>query len=531
MKKEFLKKICLLLSLIPFSLFYSIVNAATPNDTLVIGYNRISNNLYPGVTTALPNIWANMLLYDALVIHDANGNIYPGLAKRWESSKDGLIWTFYLRDDVKFHSGRKFTAKDVKAHFDNWKTFPTAIKIASLDRTEIVNDYTVRFILKYPNLVFLNMISQTEWSYGGIPDSEAVIKYGKDYGVIPESISGTGPFKLTKWVRGDRMEFVKNPEYRWGPAFYKNRGPAHIEKVIIRSIEEDASRSAALERREIDMDISLSEKDAPRFTKMKGINVITRPKNTAHHLGFNYKKPLWSDERIRQALLISYDQDIIINVVYNGFAKKAIGLWAETVEGHTPKSEMVKIHPPYNPQKAKQILEEAGWKVGPDGIRYKDGKPLRFTCYIYSESQANLMTVIQEQWREIGADVGIRLMEYAAWQKAVREGEHDMRYVDSTHSTADFAYWFTCAAIPYPNHMHYCDPTTDKYYEITQKTTVPSERIKAFQEMEKDFIKRAILLPMPHTMWIVGVWENIKDLELHPIHGYYKLLDTKKFPK
>ena len=97
----------------------------TPDDTLVIGYNRISNNLHPGMTTALPNIWANMLLYDALVIHDFEGKVHPSLAKRWETSKDGLTWTFYLRDDVKFHSGRKFTARDVKAHFDNWKTFPS----------------------------------------------------------------------------------------------------------------------------------------------------------------------------------------------------------------------------------------------------------------------------------------------------------------------------------------------------------------------------------------------------------------------
>jgi peptide/nickel transport system substrate-binding protein len=502
--------------------------AATPDDTLVIGYNRISKNLHPGMTTTLPDIWANMLLYDSLVISDFEGKVQPALAKRWEVSKDGLTWTFYLRDDVKFHSGRKFTSKDVKAHFDEWKNFPTGKKIAALDRTEIVDDYTVRFIMKYPTLVFLSMISQTEWSYSAIPDSEAVAKWGKDYGVVPESISGTGPYKMTKWVRGDRMEFVRNPEYKWGPAFYKNKGPAHIEKVIIRSIEEDAARSAALERHEIDMDISVSEKDAPRFAKMKGIKMIVKPKNTAHHIGFNHKKPLWSDIRLREALMYAVDQDVIVKVVHNGYAKKAVGLWSESVEGHTPKAEMAKIAPAYNPTKAKQLLEEAGWKMGPDGIRQKDGKPLKFTCYIYTESMANVMTVVQQQWREVGADVEIRQMENAAWDIAVKASEHDMRLVDSTHSTADFAYWFTCDAVPYPNHMHYCDQTTDKYWQITQKTVNNNERVKAFQDMEKDFIKRAILIPVPHTMWLVAAWDNVKDLELHPIHGYYKLMDAKK---
>ena len=167
--------------------------AATPDDTLVIGYNRASNNLHPGVHAALPNIWANMLLYDSLVIHDAQGKIHPALAKRWEVSKDGLVWTFSLRDDVKFHSGRKFTAANVKAHFDEWKTMPTATKIAALDKTEVVNDTTVRFTLKYPTLVFLNMISQTEWSYSGIPDSEAVKKHGSWCGGIARTSSSPWP--------------------------------------------------------------------------------------------------------------------------------------------------------------------------------------------------------------------------------------------------------------------------------------------------------------------------------------------------
>jgi peptide/nickel transport system substrate-binding protein len=504
---------------------------ATPDDTLVIGFSRAHQSLYPGTTTGLADIWANMLLYDSLVIHDSEGKIHPGLAKRWEMSKDGLTWTFYLREDVKFHSGRKFTANDVKAHFENWKNLATAKKIDALDRTEVVNDYTVRFIMKYPTLVWLLMISQTEWSYSGIPDSEAVKKYGKDYGVVPESVSGTGPFKLTKWMRADRLEFVRNPDYIWGPAFYKNQGPAHIQKVIIRTLPEAASRTAALERREIDLDSSLSEKDTPRLAKLKGMNVIIKPKNTIHHLGFNHKRPIWNDLRVRQALMHGVNQDVIVDVVYNGYAKKSIGMWAESVEGHTLKAEMAKIALGYNPQKAKQLLDEAGWKMASDGIRRKEGKPLSFTVYIYTEYQANLMTVIKEQWREIGADAAIRQMEWAGYLNAMKAAEHDMYYIDGTHHTADISYWFTCNAIPFPNSLHWCDPATEKSFEITQKTLVSQERVKAFQDIEKDFMNRAVLIPMPHTLWMIGAWDYIKDLEIHPVHGYYKLMDVKKSVK
>ncbi|MBW1699878.1 MAG: hypothetical protein JRH18_19085 [Deltaproteobacteria bacterium] len=536
MKKRFAKKWTILCVL---ALTVSLVAlqaqpglAKTPADTLVVAYHRAPNNFMPGKTSSLPNIWIGMLMYDSLVIHDSQGKVHPGLAKRWDVSKDGTLWTFYLRDNVTFHSGRKFTAKDVKAHFDMWqKEFPTKAKIKSLESTTIIDDYTVQFKLKYPNLVFLNMISQTEWGYSGIPDSVAVEKYGDDYGILPESISGTGPFMIKKWVRGEQVVLERNPNYTWGPAFYENTGPPHLKRVIIRTMPEEASRSAALERGEIDMDISMSPKDAPRLSKKKGLNVIIKPKNTIHHLGFNHKKEIWKDLKLRRALMFAIDQKAIVEMAYNGYAEPSIGLWGPGVEGHTPKDIMAKIAPSYDPEKAKKLLDEAGWKMGPKGGRVKNGKPLSFTVYIYTEQQANIMTVVQEQWRQIGADPQIRQMEYAAWQKAMRAGEHDMRYVNGTHSTADIAYWFICESIPYPNHLFWCDEKTDRLQRVTVTTTNPEERIRAFQEMEQDFMNRAVLIPMPHSTWLVGAWDYVKDLKLHPIHGMYKLMDAKKVYK
>ena len=506
--------------------------AKTDPDTLVVAYHRAPNNFLPGKTSSLPNIWIGMLMYDSLVIHDNQGKVHPGLAKKWDISEDGTVWTFHLRSDVTFHSGRKFTAKDVKAHFDMWqKDFPTKAKIKSLESTTVMDDHTIQFKLKYPNLVFLSMISQTEWGYSGIPDSEAVEKYGADYGILPESVSGTGPFILKKWIRGEQVVLERNPKYKWGPAFYENRGPAHLKRVMIRTMPEEASRSAALERGEIDMDISMSPKDAPRLSKKKGLNVIIKPKNTIHHLGFNHKKDIWKDLKLRRALMHAVDQEAIVAMAFNGYAEPSIGLWGKGVEGHTPKDEMAKIAPNYDPEAAKKLLDEAGWKTGSDGVRAKDGKPLSFTVYIYTEQQANIMTVVQEQWRQIGADPKIRQMEYAAWQKAMRAGEHEMRYVNGTHSTADIAYWFLCESIPYPNHLFWCDPKTDEFQKITVTTTKPEERINAFQEMEKDFMNRAVLIPMPHSTWLVGAWDYVQNLKLHPIHGMYRLMDAKKVMK
>src|SRR5215510_12987136 len=182
--------------------------------TLTIGRNHDADTLYPGRSTGLSAIATNMLLYDGLVLHDFQMKIRPALAERWEVSPDGLTWTFYLKKGVKFHCGAPLTAQDVKDHFDRWidpkEAFPTRAKVASLAETKVVDDTTLVCRLKNPTLVFLNNVSQTEWSYAGIPHAKHVAQHGQDYGVVPASVCGTGPFKLKDWVKDDRMEQVRH---------------------------------------------------------------------------------------------------------------------------------------------------------------------------------------------------------------------------------------------------------------------------------------------------------------------------------
>jgi peptide/nickel transport system substrate-binding protein len=500
--------------------------AMTPKTggTLTIATNRSATNLYPSRSTALPDIAINFLLYDGLIITDDQGKLQPLLAKSWSSSPDGKVWTFELRDDVTFHSGRRLTAKDVKSHFDQWRTVaPTRGKVATLDNVEIAGDHRLRITLTTPNLVFLNMISQTEWSYGGIPDSEAVRQHGRDYGITPGSVAGTGPFVLKEWIRDDRVVLERYPHYRWGPPMYKNRGPAYVDRIIIRTIPEAASRAAELEVGSVDMDLALDPYEAQRLRNVRGIRVATAPKITAHHFGFNLDKELFKDRRVRRAVAHTVFQEAIIRGVYQGYAEKAIGLFHQRVEGHTPKSEIAKIHPQYDIAQAKQLLEEAGWKEGPGGIRQKDGKPLSFTVLVYTDLHEKLALVVQASARQAGIDLKVRRLEFAAWRHAIMNGEHEMYYVDGTHSTADIAYWWTTDSIPYPNHPRVRD--IDDLFKVTQTTTNRAARVRAFNEIEKKLVGEAYLIPMPHTPWLFAYREHVKFAYWDPIHGIQKALD------
>ena len=174
--------------------------------TLTIGRNHDADTLYPGRSTGLSAIATNLLIYDGLVLHDFQMKIRPALAERWEVSPDGLAWTFYLKKGVKFHCGAPLTAQDVKDHFDRWidpkEKFPTRAKVTALAETRVVDDSTIVCRLKNPTLVFLNNISQTEWSYASIPHAKHVAQYGQDYGVVPASVCGSGPYKLKEWTEG-----------------------------------------------------------------------------------------------------------------------------------------------------------------------------------------------------------------------------------------------------------------------------------------------------------------------------------------
>lgn len=514
------------------TLFFASFFMATAQEpqyggTLIVASDRTPANLHPGRSTSLPDIAISMVLYDGLIITGPDGVIYPGLAESWEGSEDGLSWTFNLRQDVVFHSGNPLTAHDVKAHFDLWQAdYPTRAKLATLERTEVIDDHTVVFHLNTPTLVFLSMISQTEWGYGGIPEAAAVEEWGEDYGVVPESISGTGPFKLVEWRRDQEAVLEANEDYNWGAGFYDNTGRPYVDRLVFRSIPEASSRSAALELGEIHMDISVSPLNALTLEFDPNLQILTQSRIAANHIGFNMRRELFDDARVRRAFTHALNQSDVVEGIWLGFADETVGFWHPSLDGATPASEIRPLVAEFDLNQAAALLDEAGFVAGSDGIRARDGLRLAPTIWVYTAPHEQIAVILQANLRQIGVDLNIRTVEYAAWDDAIRDGQHDMYVVDGSHSTADFMYWFTEAAIPSPNRSFWTDADTERFYEISQTTTDPAERTAAFQDFEKQLITEAIVIPLPHHSWIVGTRNDVHGVQFHPIHGLFKYMDV-----
>jgi peptide/nickel transport system substrate-binding protein len=505
--------------------------AAQPKKggVLTLGRNHDADTLYPGRSTGLSAIATNLLLYDGLVLHDFQMKIRPALAERWETSGDGLTWTFHLRRGVKFHCGDPLTARDVKDHFDRWidakEAFPTRVKVAALQETRVVDDYTVQCRLKEPTLVFLNNVSQTEWGYASIPHARHVAQHGKDYGVAPGSVCGTGPFRLEKWLKDDRMELGRFEEYRWGSPAYDNTGPAHLERLVLRTVPEDASRAAELETGGIDLDIDVAPQHIARL-EGKGVRVTSIPRLSSNHLGFNVEKDVFKDVRVRKAIAHAVNREQIVQFVMRGQADVAAGFIHPLAPGATPKEEMRGILPEFSLDRAKALLTEAGWTPGPGGIRQKDGKPLRVTCYVFTELHERIVTPIQATLHDAGVDMQIKRLEAAAFTAATRAGDHDLRFLPMIYSSADFLYFFVSAAVPSPNTTRWKDDRTDTLFKLTQTTLKEPERIRAFQQLEQRLVGEAVVAPIQHIRWIFGARPRVQGMKYHPIHGVYKLMDT-----
>lgn len=497
--------------------------------TLTIGRNHDADTLYPGRSTGLSAIATNLVLYDGLVLHDFQMKIKPALAERWEVSADGTTWTFHLRKNVKFHCGAPFTAHDVKDHFDRWidtkEAFPTRSKVTALVETRVVDDHTVVCKLKNPTLVFLNNVSQTEWGYASIPHAKHVAQHGKDYGVVPSSVCGTGPFKLKEWVKDDRMELVRNEDYTWGSPAYDNTTQPWVDRIVFRTIPEDASRAAELETGGIDIDIDVSPQHIARL-EGKGVKVTSIPRLSSNHLGFNMERELFKDARVRRAVAHAVNREQIVQFIMKGQADASHGFLHPLVPGATPKEEMKAVLPEFNLEKARRLFTDAGWKPGPDGIRQKDGKPLRATLFVPTELAERIVTPIQATLRDAGFDMQIKRLEFAAFTASTRAGDHDMRFLPMIYSSADFLYFFVSAAIPSPNTVRWKDDRTDTLFAQTQTTLKEPERVKAFQQLEQRLVGESVVVPIQHVRWIFGSRTRVRGMKYHPIHGIYKLQDV-----
>ncbi len=511
-----------------------------PEDKQVFRYNQASGitSLDPAFARDQANIWAVHQMFNGLVQLDSNLNIRPSIAKNWEISEDGTVYTFYLRDDVYFHphelfedsAERRVTAYDFVYSFkrlaDPETAAPGAWVFASVKKNEgspafeAINDTTLRIELKEAFPPFAGILSM---KYCSVVPRKIVEHYGNDF---RENPVGTGPFRFKLWEENIKLVMLKYGSYFEYDAD-GSRLP-YLDAVAVSFIID--KQSAFLEFVKGNLDF-LSGLDASYKDELLTRNGNLNPKyrdriklSTQPYLNTEYLGILVDDslarvqesplrhKKVRQAINYGFDRVKMMRYLRNNIGTPALsGFIPRGLPAHDP--EKVKGYD-YDPQKARKLLEEAGYPGG------KDMPPITLTT---TSSYLDLVKFIQHQLQELGMKVEINNTPPATLREMVAQsrlnffrGSWIADYPDAENYLSLF--YSKNFAPDGPNYTHFSNPTFDKWYEEAQYITNDTLRRRMYQRMDSLVMAEAPVVVLYYDQVLRFTWKNVHNLGSNPLN-------------
>ena len=482
----------------------------------------------PQRTTWGPGGSIGNMTQSTLVAMDWDGKtVHPYLAKSWEISPDGRTYTFKLRDDVTFCSGKKLTADDVVYTFTRLKSpetkGPFAWRAGEIKSLRAVDAHTVAYELSEP---FSDLLLQLTMFTNNIINQDVVEGLGKDYGI--KGIDGTGPWCFVSWQPRTETVMRRNDAYKWGPKMFQNSGPVKFERLSIKIIPEESARVAAMMSGQFDFTSSFPAPFVPQARANPNL-VVEKVDTNFQLLYFGYKitRPMVADPRVREAMNIAINRAEIVQGVLLGNADISTTYVSPRALDYSAKAEGIVRE---DVERAKKLLDEAGWVPGSDGIRVKDG--IRLEPKVYVTAGGNSVKVgeaIQGFLRRIGVDWRIQ-----AWDSTiapVKMGEQDYEIWSVTVpyiSAGDLmALYFDSRNIPTPNRMNWKDERTDLWLAAGKAALTPQDKALNFGLVQERVTREHLWMPVANITLFTVSNKRIKNARGHPQYaiGFYKGLD------
>ena len=432
-----------------------------------------------------------MLIYDRLIEQDVDQSYHPHLAESWETSADGMSWTFKLRQGVRFHDGEPFNAATIAWWIPKFKGTPNEYLVDAIDRVEAVDEHSSRFVMKRadPNQIF-NLAS----AFMGIPSPKAYDEAGDSYGVAVAV--GTGPYKLESFAVGQEAILVANEDYAWGCDLSENKAAPHIKRLTMREIPDASTAFLELKTGGVGMLLGVPSQFVPQLEADQNVGFRTLPGMGVTYLAFNTRTEPFGDISVRQATALAVDQGAIHKSVFNG-----VGLEAhQFLISSLPESKIdPKLEIRHDLGKANELLDKAGWLRGGDGIRAKDGKPLKIKLTAQSETAfKRTAEIVQAQLKAVGMDVEIVIFDSTTVVDQLKKGLHQLAVRHYDWNNADILDWFYSAKnIPYPNSSGWQDEKSQELHDIAmQQSKTPEERVVNFRKYHENLVGNFLFAPI-----------------------------------
>ncbi|MBE5108661.1 ABC transporter substrate-binding protein [Bacillus thuringiensis] len=496
--------------------------AKNRKDTLVVGISKPGGVFLPYFQQ---NGWdgnVTSVIFASLVSTDKQGKPIPELAEKWDVSSDQLTYTFHLRKDLKFSDGSPLTADDVaftltllhdKAYEGEIDISQYAVKggkeykegkATSIEGIQVVDPQTIKITTEKVN-------SQTLTALGGPVLSKAY--YGKDYkqntslDYLKELYGkpiAAGPYKFEKYIPGQEVRFVANENYYAG----KPKIPNFIYKITAGD-----TKLQLFQTGEVDYTgLGTGDEILEQAKGLQFANIQIETAASFSYIYMNNNKPYLKDKKVRQALIYGLDRKKYVDTALKGYGTVANvpihpTSWAYTEEG-VNKYE-------YDKEKAKKLLDEAGWKVGSDGVREKDGQKLKLSYFGPSSAKDSdlLIPIAKENYKEIGVEFNPEFMDFNTMLSKVNKGDYDLASVSTpiTSDPSETAGEYLSGVNE--KNLGYKNAKVDELIKKGIETVDIEKRKPIYKELYKELSDDPPVILLNYRRTITGYNGNIKGID------------------
>jgi peptide/nickel transport system substrate-binding protein len=496
---------------------YSIYSDAEPvdGDWLIYNLGDEPGILNPITATDLyESIVDGGNVYETLVKRDDKTlELIPLLADSWKISDDKLIYTFFIKKGIKWHDGVPFTSHDVVFSYNkimdpNVDAPHLRSYYKDIKKVQALDDYTVRFTYARPYFLALEFC-------GGMPIVPQHIFENGDFNSNPAGRSpvGTGPYRFLRWDTGKEIVLERNENY-WGKR-------PHMKRIVFKLISDPTVILQVLKREEIDF-TGLTAIQWARQTSsqrfLKNFDKLSYFTPNFNYIGWNMKRPFFSDKRVRTAMTYLVNRKLILEkILYNLGDVVTSPFYINSPEyDHS-------IEPyPYDPEEARQLLDQAGWiDHDGDGIRDKDGIKFEFEFLIPSGSVAGeqISTILKEELKRIGIRMNIRKLEWAVFTKQLDERKFDAVTLGWSLGIESDPYqiWHSSQAEKGSNYVGFMNEKADRLIEEARTEFNRKKRIELYRKFAE-----IVHEEQPYTFLFcrkstVALHKRFKGVNIYPL--------------
>jgi peptide/nickel transport system substrate-binding protein len=359
-------------------------------------------------------------------------------------------------------------------------------------------------------------------AFMGIVSPTAVKKSGADF---PFNPVGTGPFMFKEWVQKQQCTIVRNPDYKWAPDIFKNKGPAYLDQIVWRFVPESAPRQALLDTGEAQIITAVPTQNVAKIKANSAQQMLIAPRTGGPKwIDFNTAKPPFDQLEVRQALSYGFNRAELVKTLFQDVFPAGSAPLSPPTFGY---DKTVEGQYPYDPVKAGQLLDTAGWTMGSSGVREKGGQQFKIACLIgTTEEDSAIAQLLQAQWKPLGVQVDVSVIAGTALKAAELQGQHNIDFKIAVYQDPDIlGIYLHSRSIGGFNFTFYKDPMFDSLLDQGTAALDPDKRKQIYAQVQHFIMDKALILPI---YYLNNVWAASAKLQGHfsDTAGYYWLYDA-----